>query len=112
MLQTGACISLVNLTCRNFNGKKKATESGGIEVLLAAVSTHLGSSGLCENACQALFNIASVSKENTGLCISLGGATAVAKVRTKWPDNDNVQKWVRKLANLVASELKAWTDEE
>jgi hypothetical protein len=45
-------------------------------------------------------------KENTGLLISLGGGTAVAKVRTKWPNR------VRKLTNLIASEMKVWAGEK
>jgi hypothetical protein len=70
-------------------GKAKAIEPGGIEVLLAAINNHLGSSELCESACSALFNVASGSKENTGLLISLGGGAVVAKVRTRWPANNN-----------------------
>jgi hypothetical protein len=111
-LQTHACMLLAHLTCSNVTGEKKAIESGGIEVLLAAVTTHLGSASLCENACQALFHITSGSKENTGLFIRLGGATAVAKVRTEWSDDDAVQSWVRKLSSLIASEMRAWADEE
>jgi hypothetical protein len=103
---------LAHLICSNVTGEKKAIESGGIEVLLAAVTTHLGSASLCENACQALFHITSGSKENTGLFIRLGGATAVAKVRTEWSDDDAVQSWVRKFSSLIASEMRAWADEE
>jgi hypothetical protein len=67
---------------------------------------------LCESACSALFNVASDSKENTGLLISLGGGAIIAKVRTKWPYNNDIQTQVHKLANLIASEMKAWVDEE
>jgi hypothetical protein len=76
--------------------------------VLAAVNTQLGSAILCENGCWALFNIVKGSKENTGLLITLGGGAAVAKVRTKWPDNNDVQTQVRKLAILIASEMKSW----
>jgi hypothetical protein len=51
-------------------------------------------------------------KENTGLLIRLGGAKAVAKVRTKWPDNNDVQARVRLLANSIITEMKTWVDEE
>jgi hypothetical protein len=46
------------------------------------------------------------SRENTGLLISFGGGAAVAKVRTKWPDNDDIQRSVRSLADLIVSEMK------
>ncbi len=89
-------------------GRAKATESGGMEVLLAAVSNHLGYALICQHACGALHHLVKGSKANTGLLISLGGATAVAKVRTKWPDNNYVQTEVRKLANLFVAEMRAW----
>jgi hypothetical protein len=110
-LQEYACRTLLNLAYCSI-GKAKAIESGGIEVLLAAVNNHLYSSILCEKACAALCNIVDGSKENTGLLISLGGAAAVAKVRTKWPDNTDLQAHVRKLANLIITEMKTWVDEK
>jgi hypothetical protein len=60
----------------------------------------------------AILHIVKGSKENTGRLITLGGAAAVAKVRTKWSDNDDVQTQVRKLADLIVSEMKAWAGEE
>jgi hypothetical protein len=93
-------------------GRAKIIESGGIDFLLATVNNNLDSEIICENACWALSSIVHGSKENTGLLITLGGATAVAKVRTKWPDNEDVQVEVRALADLIGSEMKAWADEE
>jgi hypothetical protein len=110
-LQDGACGALGNLASCSI-GKSKAIEAGGIEVLLAAVNNHLGSASLCESACSALFNVASGSKENTGLLITAGGGAAIARVRTRWPNNNDVQAQVRELVNLIASEMKAWVDEE
>jgi hypothetical protein len=110
-LQELACVTLLNLA-RCSIGELKAIESGGIEAVLAAVNNHLGSASLCQKACLALYNIVDGSKENTGLLISLGGAAAVAKVRTKWPDNNDVQARVRKLAKLIVAEMKTWADEE
>jgi hypothetical protein len=110
-LQEHACVALRNLACCSI-GKKKVVESGGIEVLLAAVNNHLNSSEVCENACWALVNIAKKSKENTELLISLGGGAAVAKVRRKWPDDNDVQKQVRNLAKLIAAEMNTWADED
>jgi hypothetical protein len=52
------------------------------------------------------------SKDNAGLLITLGGGAAVAKMRTKWPDNAIVRYRVRRLANLIASEMKTWADDE
>jgi hypothetical protein len=111
-LQWRGCGALQNATCNNTAGKKQASESGGIEVLLAAIHNHLDSAILCENACWALYNIADGSKERIEQLISLGGAAAVAKVRTKWPNKDNVQTIVRQLASLIVAEMKAWVDED
>jgi hypothetical protein len=110
-LQERACGALRNLACCGI-GKKKVAEKGGIAVLLAAVNNHLGSAMLCQKGCWALYNIVNGSKQNTELLISFGGGATVAKVRTKWPDNDDVLFHVRRLASLIASEMKAWVDEE
>jgi hypothetical protein len=110
-LQWRACEALVNLACCSI-GKTKAIESCGIEVILAAVNIHLNAADVCEKVCWAMANIVRGSKENTGLLISLCGGAAVAKVRTKWSENDKVQTQVRKLAKLLAAEMKAWADEE
>jgi hypothetical protein len=110
-LQDGACGALLNLACCSI-GKKKVVESGGIEVVLAAVNNHLGSRDFCETACWAMRNIVCGSNENTGLLISLGGGAAVAKVRRKWPDDNDVQTQVRKLVKYFAAKWKAWDDEE
>ncbi len=72
----------------------------------------MGSAIVCQNACSAQFNIIEERKESTGILISLGGGTAVAKVRPKWADDSNVQAPLRRLANLIAAEMKAWADEE
>jgi hypothetical protein len=109
-LQEGACAVLRNLACCSI-GKAKAIESGGIEALIAAVNNHLGSALVSQKACSGLVNIVRGSKENTGLLITLGGGAAVAKVRTKWPNDDNLQTKVRRLAHLIAAEMKAWADE-
>jgi hypothetical protein len=109
-LQRSACGVLCNLSCFNL-GKKKAVKSGGLQALLAALNNHLDSTNICGYACWTLFNIVEESKENTKLLISMGGATAVAKVRSKWRNNDLVQTWVRKLANLIGTEMNSWTDE-
>jgi hypothetical protein len=102
-LQEAACASLVSLT-----GDKKAIESGGIEVLLAVLTNHLGASVLCTNACWTLYNVVIKSKKDTGLLISLGGGAAVANVRTKWPDDDMVQSAVKHLTKLIVEEMSSW----
>jgi hypothetical protein len=110
-LQERACGALRNLACCSI-GKRKVVETGGMEVLLAAVSKHLGSAILCQKGCWALYNIVNGSKENTGLLITLGGGATVAQVRTKWPYDEDVQYHVRRLASLIASEMKAWANDE
>jgi hypothetical protein len=110
-LQWSACAVLCNLVGCNL-GKTKAVASDGLQLLLAAVNNHLDSSNVCEYACSALYNIIAESKEDTELLISLGGATAVAKVRKKWPDDEVVQIEVRDLAKLIGKMMNSWADEE
>jgi hypothetical protein len=50
MLQECAFGALLNLTCNNVTGKKKANERGGIEAVIVAIDNHLGSAILCEFA--------------------------------------------------------------
>jgi hypothetical protein len=76
------------------------------------VNNHLNAADVCKYACWALYRFANNSKENTGLLIGFGGASAVAKVRTKWPDNEDVQTLVRKLAKLLGDEMNAWGRQE
>jgi hypothetical protein len=52
------------------------------------------------------------SRGQQGKHRAVDGGVAVAKIRTKWPNNEDVQTWVRKLANLIGVEMKAWADEE
>jgi hypothetical protein len=92
----------------NVTGKKRVIESGGIKVVLAAVNDHLDCANLCENAGWALANIVRGSKESVGLLISLAGGAAVAKVRTKWPDDGKVQKPVKSLTKLIVAEMSSW----
>lgn len=108
-LQAKACHTLFNLAHRRI-GNAKAFESGGVEGLLTAVTAHLGSADLFQKACAALENIVRGCKERTGILISLGGAAAVAKVRTRWPDNHDFQKWVRSLLRLIVDEMESWID--
>jgi hypothetical protein len=58
-LQKCATIALCNLVHNNSIGKNKAVESGGLEVLLAAVNNDLDNNNLdsaffCQKACWAL----------------------------------------------------------
>jgi hypothetical protein len=108
-LQDRACHVLGNLACCSI-GKANIIESGGIEVLLAAIDNHLGSAYLCTRACAALSNIVCGSKERTETLIDMGGGAAVAKVRKEWPDNNDVQIQVRKVAYSFAAEWKAWAE--
>jgi hypothetical protein len=106
-LQSSACRALRSLANCSI-GKKKAVEMGGMHVLLAAVNNHLDSALVCEYAIWAMRIMFSGGKENMGQFISLGGATALAIVRHKWPDNDTVQTHVRILTKLIMEEMKYW----
>jgi hypothetical protein len=106
-LQEYACCVLRNLAFCD-SGKQKANEADEIEVLLAAVNNHLDSAFVSRAVCLALADIVTGSKENTVLLISLGGAAAVAKIRTKWPEDEQVQTPVRSLTELLVGEMKTW----
>jgi hypothetical protein len=82
-LQDFACFALRALACCSI-GRTNAIESGGIEVLLAAINNHLGSAQVCGEACWALFNMVKGNEENTELLISFGGEAAISLVRSKW----------------------------
>jgi hypothetical protein len=110
-LQERAFIVVLNLACCSI-GKMKVVESGGMEVLLAAVSNHLGSAYICERACLILINLITDSNENTELFISLGGATAVAKVKNKWPGNYRIQNGMRHLSKSVAAHFIRWAEKD
>jgi hypothetical protein len=110
-LQENTCLALGNLAPCNL-GKKKAVASGGLQLLLAAVNNHLESAKLCHFACWALSNVVAKSAESAELLISLGGGAAVAKVRKKWPDDEDVQPVVLRLAKLLAAEMNSWVNEE
>jgi hypothetical protein len=90
----------------------KVVETGGIEVLLAAINNHLDSADVSGTACWALSNIVANSKEDTELLIDLGGGAAVSKVRKEWPDDNVAQTQVQRLAKLMAAEMNSWGDEE
>jgi flagellin-specific chaperone FliS len=109
-LQKSACYVLANLTeCKI--GKKKAVESGGFEILLAAVNNHMISLNICEAALLALEHIIEGSKENTKLFMHFGGVAALTRVREECPDNERVQAGVRTLAKLIVEEMKTWIPE-
>jgi hypothetical protein len=111
-LQERACAVLGNLATCNL-GKKNAVKSGGLlQLLLAAINNHLDSAKVCEYVCFALYNIVKESKEHIELLISMGGATAVAKVRKEWPDEEDVQPDVQRLAKLIGTEMNSWADKE
>jgi hypothetical protein len=95
-----------NLTCCSI-GRKKALACGGLQALLAAANNHLDSQDVCILACRAITNIVNKSRENTQLLISLGGATAVLKLREEW---ESVE--VRNLAKLIGTEIHRWADED
>jgi hypothetical protein len=108
-LQTLACSALRKLARCNI-GRNTAVEAGAMQVLLVAIHDHLGSSDTCGHALYALVNMVKESRGNTKLLISLGGAAAVVKVKTKWRDDNVVQPPLRKLAPLLAEELNRWDD--
>jgi hypothetical protein len=83
-----------------------------LQLLLAAINNHLDSAKVCEFGCFALYNIVKESKKHIELLISMGGATAVAKVRKEWPDDDDVQTDVQRLAKLIGREMTSWADKE
>jgi hypothetical protein len=111
-LQGAACLVLGNLSSYNL-GEKKTVESGGLHVLLAAVNNHLDSAKVCHYAFMTMSDIIKKEdKENIRLLMSLGGATAVVKVREEHRESDAVQIWVRTIGKLIGTEMNSWADEE
>jgi hypothetical protein len=111
-IQEFSCILILNLACCSI-GKKRIVESDGMKYTVAAINNHLDSVLICKYSCIALSNVIGKenNKEDMRLLISLGGATAVAKVKGKYPDGDAVQAWV-KLAKLIGTEIISWADKE
>jgi hypothetical protein len=106
-MQDDACCALVNLIgC--IIGKKKAVETGAMEVVLAAANNHTDCLCVCRNALDFLLGIVAPSKENTKLFISSGGVATVAKVRKQWPDDDDVEESVQMLMGPLIQELTCW----
>jgi hypothetical protein len=97
-LQYEACGALMNLAHKNTSGIEKVIVSGGIKVLLATVDNHLSSSHICRRACKVMCSLIRDNKERTELLIRLGGGATVAKVSTKWRNNDEVHEVVQYLA--------------
>jgi hypothetical protein len=106
-LQEFACNVILNLACCSIF-KKQAAERDAIEVLLAAINNHFGSAYICERACLLLISLIADSSENIELFICLGGASAVAKVKKKWPGNDRIQDRMRHLSKSIASHFMRW----
>jgi hypothetical protein len=106
-LQEFACNVILNLACCSIF-KKQAAERDAIEVLLAAINNHLGSAYIGERACLLLINLIADSSENTELFICLGGASAVAKIKNKWPGNERIQDRMRHLSKSIASHFIRW----
>jgi hypothetical protein len=104
-----ACFAIRKLALCKI-GKNAAVEAGAMQVLLLAIHDHLACKQTCEYALYALVNIVRDSKENTKLLISLGGAAAVVKVKSKWQDGTDVYPPLRQLAQLLAEELDRWDD--
>jgi hypothetical protein len=104
-LHESACYVLVNLTWSCNIGTDNAVASVGFEVLLDAVNYHLDSAVVCEKAFGVIESVISESKENTKLFMNAGGVAALTEVRTKWPNNDEIQHVVRILAKLIAAQM-------
>jgi hypothetical protein len=106
-LQEFACFLVHNLACCSI-GKKRIVDADEMEVFLAAINNHLGHADTCERACSILMIMIADSNDNTELFIRLGGATAVAKVKTKWPGNYRIQNGMRHLSKSIAAHFTRW----
>jgi hypothetical protein len=81
-------------------------------VLLKAANNHLDIGCVCAYTCWALSNIIHGSNENTKELIRCHGATAVIKIKEKWPADIIIQTWVQSLAKAIAIvEMNSWVDE-
>jgi hypothetical protein len=107
-MQWVACAALGILTRCNL-GTKKAAETDAMEVLVATVNNHLNSADMCGHICLAFYNLIKGNKESMQIFLRSGGVSAVTKVREQWPDDNTVQKVVRKVMEPVVKELSCWT---
>jgi hypothetical protein len=105
-LQMVSCCTLGNLTYSDI-GAKEAVEADAMVVLLKAANNHLDIGCVCAYTCWALSNIIHGSNENTKELIRCHGATAVIKIKEKWPADIIIQTWVQSLAKAMNS----WVDE-
>lgn len=101
-LQKRTFIVVLNLACCCIS-KTKIVETGEMEVLPATVSNHFDSAYICERACLILMNLIEDGNDNIELFICLGGATAVAKVKNKWPENYRIHNGMRHLSKSIAA---------
>jgi hypothetical protein len=95
--EMGQAVVKVSVCCRQLGSLQywygeRAIESGGIEVILVAVTNHVDSAKLCERACCALHNIANNDKEKIWLVISLG-------VELLWPKSER-SGWITTMFKL------------
>jgi hypothetical protein len=81
-LQWSACRALCNLANHSI-GKTKASEAGGMDLLLTALNRHLGSTAICVASCKALYDVIKEDKEDIELflCRCSGGVVAVTKAK-------------------------------
>jgi hypothetical protein len=103
-LQESAFYVLVGLACSYNIGKKKAIETGGFEVLLAALHKHMISLRVCETVFDAMETMIEGNKKHTKRFMNAGGVTALTKVREEWPDKDDIQERVQNLTKLIMDE--------
>jgi hypothetical protein len=83
-------------------GKKRIVE---IEVFLATINNHFDHADTCERACSILMIVIAGSNDNAELFICLGGATAVAKVKNRSPENYRIQTGICNLCKSIAPQF-------
>jgi hypothetical protein len=111
IIQERSLIVVLNLACCRI-GEMQVVETGGMEVILAAVSNHSSSAFICEHASLILINLIAGSNENIELFVCLGGATAVAKVKNKWPGNYRIRNGMCHLSKCIAAHFIRWGKEK
>jgi len=103
-LQLHACGTLVDLACNNFRCKERITAAGGLERIVAAMTTFAGDSEVQLQACRALCNMAHNADANRLKINSLGGIDRIIDAMRNYKAHQQLQLFaIKTLVNLADS---------
>jgi hypothetical protein len=93
IMQQCGCGALRNLAgYEGSNGAEKVVDSGGIEVILAAMIDHGKESNVVKNACGCLNNVARAHPNGIDAILDLGGIDTILRIVDAYPQDEQIQK--------------------